>query len=86
MPSGIPGAAGLSSLISHTAASVVMNSDEMEAAFRMALLVTLVGSTIPASNILTQVPVLASKPMLALAVFCFSTISLPSNPAFSAIW
>ena len=60
MPAGIAGAAGFSSGISTTAASVVNNIEPTDAAFNKAERVTLAGSTIPAkvtrSALLNELP------------------------------
>ena len=57
----------------------------MLAAFCKALLVTFVGSTIPAFFMSTYSSLLLSKPVPAGDVFTFSSITAPSNPAFVAI-
>jgi len=80
-----PGIIGSSSLISTIALSVVNNIAEIEAAFCSADLVTLVGSTIPASIIFTYFSFRASNPIPWSELITFSTITEPSSPAFSAI-
>ena len=71
--------------IDATTASVVKNIAATLAACCNAERVTLVGSTIPASNILTHSFVAALKPTPGSAFFKRSTMTDPSNPAFSAI-
>ncbi len=72
--------------IEATTASVVKNIAATLAACCNAERVTLVGSTIPASNILTHSFVAALNPTPGSAFFKRSTMTEPSNPAFSAIW
>ena len=68
-----------------TTASVVKNIAATLAACCKAERVTLVGSTIPSSSIFTHSFVAALNPTPASACLSLSTITEPSNPAFSAI-
>ena len=81
-PAGI---AGSSFGISATVASVVSSIALALAAFCSADLVTLTGSTIPASIMSTYSSLAALKPTPALLEMTFATTTLPSKPAFSAI-
>ena len=71
--------------ISATAASVVKNTLAIDEEFCKALLVTLVGSTIPASIMFTYSSLYASNPISGSAFITFCTITAPSRPAFIAI-
>src|SRR5262245_60583101 len=87
-PCGIAGAAaGLSSGMSVISASVVSRREAIDAAFCSATRSTLVGSMIPAWTMSTYSMLSASKPRLGTdSLLIFSTITLPSRPAFSTIW
>ena len=71
--------------LSATILSVVSTIAAIDAAFWSANLVTLVGSTIPLSIILTYFSLRASKPMPFALALILSTITEPSSPALAAI-
>ena len=81
-PMGIP-AAGAASLdgLSATMDSVVSTIAAMLAAFCSALLVTLVGSTMPSAIMSTYFSVRALKPTPLRLRLMVSTITAPSRPA-----
>src|SRR5438034_684000 len=87
-PCGIGGApAGFSSGMSVISASVVSRSEAMDAAFSSATRSTLVGSMMPACSMSTNSMLSASKPRVTtVSALTFSTMTLPSRPAFSTIW
>src|SRR5436305_842752 len=86
-PCGIGGASFFSSGMSVTNASVVSRSEAMDAAFSSATRSTFAGSMMPACSMSTNSMVSASKPRVAtVSALTFSTITLPSRPAFSTIW
>ena len=88
MPIPIPGLAGIagtSSFMFATTDSVVSNVLATLVAFCKALLVTLAGSRIPASTILTYFPLSASKPIPGSDSLTLFTITEPSSPAFFEI-
>ena len=72
-------------LIEATTDSVVSNVEATLVAFCKALLVTLAGSSIPLSTILTYSSCNASNPVPTSDSRTLFTITEPSNPAFSTI-
>jgi len=70
---------------SATTASVVKKVEATDVAFCKALLVTFVGSNIPASTISTYSSVKALNPIPLESSFTLFTITEPSKPAFVAI-
>ena len=85
-PPGMPAGSFLGSGLSAMSVSVVRISAPIDAAFCSAERVTLNGSMMPASNMSTSSPVIASKPIGALFERTLLTSTEPSKPAFSAIW
>ncbi len=75
-----------SSLMLVIMASVVSMSAAIEAAFCKAERVTLVGSTMPALNMSTNSPVLASKPTAPSRDLTSSAMTPPSWPELDAMW
>ena len=84
-PPPIGGAAGVSSLMSTKAHSVVKIIPATDAAFSSATLVTFFGSIIPDSKRSTYFSDLASYPNPPLPSIIFATTTEPSPPAFSTI-
>src|SRR5438876_983365 len=85
-PCGIGGASFFSSGRSVISASVVSSSEAIDAAFSSATRSTLVGSMIPACSMSTNSMLSASKPRVTtVSALTFSTMTLPSRPAFSTI-
>ena len=77
--------AGLSSLISTNAHSVVKIIPATDAAFSSATLVTFFGSIIPSLSISTYLPSLALYPKFLVPSKTFETTTEPSPPEFSTI-
>ena len=69
-----------------TTVSVVSSVDATLVAFWRALMVTLVGSRIPASIISTYSSLYASNPTPTGDSFTLLIITEPSSPAFAAMW
>ena len=86
MPAPPAGIAGASSLILATTDSVVRSVEATLVAFCNALLVTLAGSRIPASIMLTYSSLYASNPVPTSDSLTLLMITAPSRPALYAMW